>query len=261
MPRSALLNVMVEAALKAGRSLLRDFGDVQNLQISLKGPADFVTQADLKSQEIIYQQLSHARPNYGFCGEEGEYIRGKDSNVRWIVDPLDGTTNFLHAIPHFCVSIALERNNEIVASVIFSPITDELYTAERGSGAFLNDRRIRVASRRMLSKSVICCGIPHLGFDKKDDFIVILRRIMDRVAGVRRFGAAALDLAYIAAGRFDGFWEVGLSPWDMAAGIMLIREAGGLATDFSGGNMMFETKSIVAGNSYIHKEILRIVGN
>ncbi|MBY7649397.1 MAG: inositol monophosphatase [Candidatus Liberibacter europaeus] len=261
MPRSALLNVMVDAALKAGRSLSRDFADVQNLQVSIKGPGDFVTQADLRSQEIIYQELSQARPSYGFCGEEREYIPGKDGDFRWIVDPLDGTTNFLHAIPYFCVSIALERKQEIVASVIFNPITDELYTAELGSGSFLNDRRMRVASRRLLSKSVICCGIPHIGCNNHDDCLVQLRRIMNKVAGIRRFGAAALDLSYIAAGRFDGFWEKGLSLWDVAAGILLIREAGGFVTDFSGNNMIFETKTIVAGNCYIQKELLKIINN
>ncbi|MBL0849286.1 MAG: inositol monophosphatase [Candidatus Liberibacter ctenarytainae] len=259
MPRSALLNVMVDAAYKAGKSLSRDFGDVQNLQVSLKGPADFVTKADLKSQDIIYRELLHARPSYGFYGEEGEYIVGEDETIRWIVDPLDGTTNFLHAIPHFCISIALERDQEIVASVILNPITDELYTAEQGSGSFLNDRRIRVASRRFLSKSIVCCGIPHIGRKPYDDFFIQLRHLTNKVAGVRHFGAAALDLAYIAAGRLDGFWEKGLFPWDMAAGILLVREAGGFVTDFSGKNMIFETKSIIAGNENIHKEILKIV--
>ncbi|MBA5724513.1 inositol monophosphatase family protein [Candidatus Liberibacter sp.] len=259
MPRSAILNVMVDAALKAGKSLSRDFGEVQNLQVSLKGPGDFVTQADLKSQKIILQELLHARPKYGFCGEEGKEIPSEDGINRWIVDPLDGTTNFLHAIPHFCVSIALERSREIVAGVIFNPITDELYTAERGAGAFLNDRRMRVSARRYLSDSVVCCGMPHLGREKCDDFLSCLHCVMGEVIGIRRFGAAALDLAYVATGRFDGFWEKGLSPWDMAAGILLVREAGGFSTDFSGSNTIFETRSIISGNEYIHKALLEII--
>ncbi|AGA64851.1 Inositol-1-monophosphatase [Liberibacter crescens BT-1] len=260
MARSALLNVMVDAALKAGKSLSRDFGEVQNLQVSLKGPANFVSQADLKAQKIISDELMHARPAYGFLGEEEKEILGSDGVNRWIVDPLDGTTNFLHAIPQFAVSIALERHKEIVASVIFNPITDELYTAERGAGAFLNDRRLRVATRRYLLDSVICCGVPHLGHGNHDYFLKQLSRVMQEVSGIRRFGAASLDLAYVASGRFDGFWEKGLAPWDIAAGILLIREAGGFTTDFSGNNMMFKTGEIVAGNQHIHKALLQVIG-
>ncbi|WP_296102172.1 inositol monophosphatase family protein [uncultured Agrobacterium sp.] len=259
MARSALLNVMVQAALKAGKSLARDFGEVQNLQVSVKGPSDFVSQADLKAEKIVRDELMKARPTYGFLGEEGGEEIGTDGAHRWIVDPLDGTTNFLHGIPQFGVSIGLERSGEIVAGVIFNPATDELYTAERGGGAFLNDRRIRVAARKQLSDSVVCCGVPHLGRGNHGKFLVELRHVMGETAGVRRMGAAALDLAYVAAGRFDGFWEAELSPWDIAAGIVLIREAGGFVSDMGGANSMFESRSVVAGNEYIQKALLEVV--
>ena len=258
MARSALLNVMVQAALKAGKSLSRDFGEVQNLQVSVKGPGDFVSQADLRAEKVIREELLKARPTYGFLGEESEEVKGTDGAHRWIVDPLDGTTNFLHGIPQFAVSIALERNGEIVAGVVFNPATDELFTSEKGGGAFMNDRRIRVAARRVLSDCVIGCGGPHLGRGDHGKFLVELRHVMGEVAGVRRFGAAALDLAYVAAGRLDGFWEVNLMPWDMAAGILLIREAGGFASDMKGTTDIFDSGSIVAGNELIQKALLEV---
>ena len=259
MARSALLNVMVQAAFKAGRSLARDLGEVQNLQVSLKGPGDYVSQADRKAEEIIRSELLRARPTYGFLGEESEEIKGSDGAHRWIVDPLDGTTNFLHGIPAFAVSIALERDREIVAGVIFNPATDELYTAERGGGAFLNDRRLRVAGRRKLSDAVVGCGIPHLGRGHHGKFLLELRHVMAEVAGVRRFGAVSLDLAYVAAGRLDGFWEKPLAPWDIAAGIIMIREAGGFVSDLEGGGRMFETGGLAAGNEHIHRALLEVV--
>ncbi|MCO6185061.1 inositol monophosphatase family protein [Rhizobium sp. L1K21] len=259
MARSALLNVMVQAAFKAGKSLARDFGEVQNLQVSLKGPGDYVSQADRKAEKIISDELLKARPTYGFLGEESaKEIKGTDGAHRWIVDPLDGTTNFLHGIPHFAVSIALERNDEIVAGVIYNPATDELYTAERGGGAFLNDRRLRVAARKELTDCVITCGIPHLGRGNHGKFLVELRHVMGEVAGIRRTGSAALDLAYVAAGRFDGYWETGVSAWDIAAGIVLIREAGGWVSDFAGGSNMLETGSVIAANEYVHKALLDV---
>jgi len=258
MARSALLNVMVQAAIKAGKSLGRDFGEVQNLQVSVKGPGDFVSNADRKAEKIVKDELLKARPTYGFLGEESEEIKGTDGAHRWIVDPLDGTTNFLHGIPMFAVSIALERNNEIVAGVVFNPATAELYTAERGGGAFLNDRRLRVGARRVLSDSVIACGVPHLGRGNHGKFLVELRHVMGEVAGIRRMGAASLDLAYVAAGRFDGYWETALSAWDIAAGILLIREAGGYVSDWEGGSSILETGSVVAGNEYIQKALLEV---
>jgi myo-inositol-1(or 4)-monophosphatase len=258
MARSALLNVMVQAALKAGKSLSRDFGEVQNLQVSVKGPGDFVSQADLKAEKIVHDELMKARPTYGFAGEESAEEKGTDGAHRWIVDPLDGTTNFLHGIPQFAVSIALERNGEVVAGVVFNPATDELYTAEKGGGAFMNDRRIRVGARRVLSDCVIGCGVPHLGRGNHGKFLVELRHVMGEVAGVRRFGAAALDLAYVAAGRLDGYWESGLSSWDVAAGLILIREAGGFVSDMKGTTDIFGSGDVVAGNELIHKALLEV---
>ncbi|MGR6429331.1 inositol monophosphatase family protein [Rhizobium sp. PAMB 3174] len=255
MARSALLNVMVQAAFKAGKSLARDFGEVQNLQVSLKGPGDYVSQADRKAEKIIRDELLKARPTYGFLGEESEEIIGTDGAHRWIVDPLDGTTNFLHGIPCFGISIALERNGEIVVAVVFNPATDELYTAEKGGGAFVNDRRMRVAARRELSDAVIGCGVPHLGRGHHGQFLVELRNVMGEVAGIRRMGAVSIDLAYVAAGRLDGFWETGLQAWDLAAGLLLIREAGGYATDMDGGTKSLETGGVLAGNEHIHRAL------
>ena len=256
MARSALLNVMVQAALKAGKSLSRDFGEVQNLQVSLKGPGDYVSQADRRSEKIVREELLKARPTYGFLGEESEEIKGTDGAHRWIVDPLDGTTNFLHGIPLFGISIALQRSGEIVAGVVYNPATDELYTAEKGGGAFVNDRRLRVSARRNLSDSVIGCGVPHLGRGQHGRFLVQLRHVMGEVAGIRRMGAASIDLAYVAAGRFDGFWEEYLSPWDVAAGVILIKEAGGFVSDMKGGGDFIEGGAIVAGNEHIHKALV-----
>lgn len=258
MARSAIINVMVQAAMKAGRSLARDFGEVQNLQVSLKGPGDYVSQADRKAEEIIHAELSRARPGYSFLMEERGVIPGDDDQHRFIVDPLDGTTNFLHGVPIFSISIALERQGQLVAGVIYNPAMDELYTAERGGGAFLNDRRLRVAARARLSDAVVGTGIPHLGRGHHGRALIDLKNVMGETAGIRRFGSAALDLAYVAAGRMDGFWEDGLAAWDMAAGILMVREAGGFCTDRKGGQAMFDG-SIVAGNEPVHKALLKIL--
>ncbi len=259
MARSAIINVMVQAAMKAGRSLARDFGEVQNLQVSMKGPGDYVSQADRKAEEIIYAELAKARPGYAFLMEERGAVEGEDAQHRWIVDPLDGTTNFLHGLPVFSISIALERQGQIVAAVIYNPAMDELYTAERGGGAFLNDRRLRVAARTKLSDTVIGTGVPHLGRGHHGNFLIELRHVMGEVSGIRRYGSAALDLAYVAAGRMDGFWEEALSPWDMAAGILLVREAGGFVSDRNGGQSMLDSGSIVAGNEAIHRALLKTI--
>ncbi len=259
MARSALLNVMVQAAMKAGRSLSRDFGEVQNLQVSMKGPGDYVSQADRKAEDILFTELSKARPGYAFLMEERGAIKGDDDQHRWIVDPLDGTTNFLHGIPIFSISIALERQGQIVAAVIYNPAMDELYTTERGGGAFMNDRRLRVAGRSKLTDCVIGCGVPHLGRGHHGNFLVELRNVMAEVSGVRRMGSAAIDLAYVAAGRMDGFWETGLSAWDIAAGLLLIREAGGFVSDMDGGQDMLEAGSVVAGNEVIQRALLKAV--
>ncbi|WP_152048049.1 inositol monophosphatase family protein [Aureimonas psammosilenae] len=256
MARSALLNVMTQAATKAGRSLTRDFGEVQNLQVSMKGPADFVSAADRKAEEVVFQELSRARPDWGFLMEERGAVEGRDPEHRWIVDPLDGTTNFLHGIPQFAVSIALERAGEIVAGVVFNPATDELFTAERGGGAFSNDRRLRVAGRSKMTEALIGCGAPFLGRGDHARFLYEMRNIMGGSAGIRRFGAASLDLVAVAAGRFDGFWERTLAPWDCAAGSIIVREAGGIVTGIEGERFDFISGDIVCGNELIHKQLI-----
>lgn len=255
MARSALLNVMVDAVRKAARSLVRDFGEVENLQVSLKGPGDFVSNADRRAEDILRTELTKARPGYGLLMEESGEIPGTDEQHRWIVDPLDGTTNFLHGIPMFAISVALERQGQLVAGVIYNPVSDELYVAERGGGAFVNDRRLRVANRRKLHECVMGTGIPFIGRGDHRAYLRQQQVVMNETAGIRRCGSAALDLAWVAAGRFDGFWETGLHPWDMAAGIVLIREAGGFVTDFSGGDKMFQTQEVCAGNEYIQKDL------
>ena len=259
MHHSALLNVMVGAARKAARALKRDFGEVENLQVSLKGPANFVTAADRRAEETLYAELSKARPGYGFLGEEGGLREGADKSHRWIVDPLDGTTNFLHGIPHFGISIALEREGAIVAGLVYNPANEELFIAEKGKGAFLNDHRIRVAGRKNLADAVIACGLPHRG---RGDIALARKEtagLQEQVAGLRRFGAAALDLAWVAAGRLDGYWERDIKPWDMGAGILLVREAGGYVSDCEGGDDMFATGNIVAGNEAVLKELVRVL--
>lgn len=256
MPASALMNVMIGAARKAGRSLARDFGEVAQLQVSVKGPANFVSAADQRAEEIVYRELARARQGYGFLMEEGGEIEGDDKTHRWIVDPLDGTTNFLHSIPLFAISIALEREGELVAGLIYNPVSDELYTAEKGKGAFLNDKRLRVAARRSLQDSVLTTGIPFRGRGGYERFERETGPLMREVAGLRRTGAASVDLAWTAAGRFDGYWEHDLQPWDMAAGIVILREAGGIASDMAGGDAMLDKGSIVAANPTIHKLLL-----
>ena len=259
MVHSALINVMVAAARKAARGLRRDFGEIEHLQVSLKGPANFVTAADRRAEEILRAELGKARPGYGFLGEESGRHEGSDKTHTWIVDPLDGTTNFLHGLPQFAISIGLERESTIVAGVIYNPVSDELFVAERGKGAFLNDKRLRVAARKRLSDSVITCGLPHYGRGDIGLGLRELAAVQKEVAGLRRFGSAALDLAFIAAGRFDGYWEHDLKPWDMAAGLLLVREAGGFVTDLEGRDSMFATGHIVAGNETIHRELLTLL--
>jgi myo-inositol-1(or 4)-monophosphatase len=259
MLRSALINVMVQAARKAARSLKRDFGEVERLQVSLKGPGNFVSAADRRAEEILHDELTRSRPGYGFLGEEGGSRPGSDMTHSWIVDPLDGTTNFLHGIPQFAISIALERQKTVVAGVIYNPATDELFTAERGQGAFLNDRRLRVAARAHLSQAVVACGLPHFGRGDLAVFGKEFAAVQEHVAGLRRFGAASLDLAWTAAGRFDVYWERNLSAWDMAAGLLMVREAGGFVTDLHGADLMLETGHIIAGNEVLHRALLKLL--
>src|ERR1700729_2711950 len=253
MLHSAVLDVMIKAAHRAGRGLKRDLGEVEHLQVSLKGPRNFVTAPDRRAEETLREELAKARPDYGFLGEEGGALSGTDKSHRWIVDPLDGTTNFLHGIPHFAVSIALERDGVIVAGLVYNPANEELFIAERGKGAFLNDRRIRVASRQKLAEAVVACGLPHYG---RGDLALARREIaaaQQHYAGLRRYGAAALDLAWIAAGRLDAYWERDLSPWDLAAGMILVREAGGFVSDLSGGGDIFAKGQVAAGNDAMHR--------
>lgn len=259
MPASALMNVMLAAARKAARSLARDFGEVEQLQVSLKGPANFVTAADHRAEEILHAELARARPGYGFLLEERGAIEGADRTHRFIVDPLDGTTNYLHGIPHFAISIALEREGELVAGLILNPASQEIFTAEKGKGAYLNDRRIRVAARTDLADTVIGTGIPHSGRPAHDLFLAELRAVMATAAGVRRLGAASLDLAWTAAGRLDGFWERNLKPWDLAAGIVVLREAGGFVSDAAGKDAMLAQGSVVAGNEAIQRNLLKLL--
>jgi myo-inositol-1(or 4)-monophosphatase len=258
--QSALLNVMEGAARKAGRSLKRDFGEVANLQVSMKGPANFVSAADHRAEEILRTELLKARPGYGFVGEEGGNREGSDKTHTWVVDPLDGTTNFLHSIPHFCISIALVREGTPIAGLIYNPANDEFFTAERGKGAFVNNRRLRVAARRRLADAVVCCALPHHGRGDLALFRREMGAIQDNVAGLRRFGAAALDLAYVAAGRFDAYWERGLSAWDFAAGAIIVREAGGFITDLEGNERTVSTPGdVIAGNEFMHRELLTLL--
>jgi myo-inositol-1(or 4)-monophosphatase len=257
MLQSALLNVMIKAARKAGRTLKRDFGEIEHLQVSLKGPANFVSAADRRAEDILREELTRARPGYGFLGEESGRHEGPDKTHTWIVDPLDGTMNFLHSIPHFAISIALERDGAIVAGVVYNPANDDLFTAERGKGAFLNEKRLRVAARTRLADAVVACGLPH---PSRGDAARERREhaaVQDKVAGLRRLGAAALDLAWVAAGRLDAYWERNLCPWDVAAGVVLVREAGGFATDLAGGEKPFVTGDIAAGNETMHRELVR----
>jgi myo-inositol-1(or 4)-monophosphatase len=257
--RSATINVMTAAALKASRGLKRDFGEVEQLQVSMKGPADFVSNADLKAEKLLRAELSKGRPGYGFLMEESGESRGSDARHRWIVDPLDGTTNFLHGIPHFAISIALERDGEIVAAVVYDPTRDEMFWAEKGVGAYVNEHRLRVSARRGLGDAVIGTGIPFRGRGDHPSYLAALGAVMPATAGVRRLGAAALDLAYVAAGRFDGFWEFGLAAWDIAAGLLLIREAGGYVSDLTGGHDMLASGDIIAANDHLHLPLAALI--
>lgn len=259
--RSALINVMASAAQKAGRKLIRDFGEVEHLQVSKKGPADFVSNADKKAEKIIFEELQKARPKFGFLMEEQGIIEGSDSSNRWIVDPLDGTTNFLHGIPHFAISIGLERDNDIFAGVIYQPINDELFWAEKGQGAFLNGRRLRVSARKNMSDALFATGLPFMNRAHHPAYLEQLDAVLMSTSGARRFGAASLDLAWVAAGRYDGFWEIGLSPWDIAAGYIMVKEAGGYITDLEGKPKAMQTGNVLATNDSLHGELKKLLRN
>lgn len=260
---SPALNVVVTAVQKAGRRLLRDFGETEKLQVSVKGPGDFVSQADTMAEETLRRELSRARPGFAFRMEESGTSGAEDWEWRWVVDPLDGTTNFLHGIPHWAISVGIEKRtgadtSELMAGVIYNPASDEMFWAERGMGAFLNDRRLRVSGRKDLREAVFATGIPFAAIPRKAEFSQILARIMPQVAGVRRFGSAALDLAWTAAGRYDGYWELGIKPWDMAAGLVMVREAGGFVTDPDGGEA-WPGGDVVAGNQAMQARLREFV--
>ncbi len=251
--RSALINVMVSAVYKASKKLRRDFSEVEQLQVSKKGPADFVSSADRRTEDILISELSHSRPDFGFITEEHGEIKGENPRQTWLIDPIDGTTNFLHGLPHFAMSVALVHDGQIEAGVVYDPIKEELFWAEKGKGAWMNDNRIRVSARRQLPESLLATGLPFLGKGDSDLTTAELKEIMPSCSGVRRFGAASLDLAYVAAGRFDGFWEHGLQPWDIAAGLLLVREAGGYVSTTSGGTNILETGDVLATNGEIQR--------
>jgi len=256
---SATAKVMIDAARKTARGLLRDFGEVAELQVSRKGAADYVTAADLKAEQTLFEALLKARPGYSFLGEERGLIEGSDKTHTFIVDPLDGTTNFLHSIPHFAINIALEREGQVVAAVTYNPVAQDMFWAERGKGAFLNDRRLRVAARREMVDSLLATGIPFAGRPGHGQFLKELHQVSQKVSGVRRFGSAALDLAWTAAGRVDGYWERNLSAWDVAAGVLLVTEAGGSVTALDGSPVDIRAGSICASNAELMPQILQLL--
>lgn len=268
MAMPGLVKVMERAARKAGHRLRRDFGEVEHLQVSRKGPADFVSKADQRSERTLYDELLHARPDWGFVLEEAGTIEGDPSSPRWIVDPLDGTSNFLHGIPHFAISIAVQEPRpggggwgDVVAGVIYNPVTDETFWAEKSRGAWLHDGRLRVSSRRQLSEALVSTGIPFSGHGDFSEWSRIFGAIGPNVAGIRRYGAASLDLAWLAAGRYDGFWESGLNDWDTAAGCLIVREAGGFVSDFRGRSQPIHSAQILAANDVLHSRLHKLLAN
>ncbi|MCW8842234.1 MAG: inositol monophosphatase [Rhodobacteraceae bacterium] len=262
MPGSANLNIMMKAARKAGRSLVKDFREVENLQVSMKGAGDFVSRADLRAEEILKEELMTARPNYGWLGEEGGGEEGKDPTRRWIVDPLDGTTNFLHGLPHWAISIALEHKGEIVAGVVFDAAKEEMFYAEKGAGAWLNDnQRLRVSGRSRMIESIFATGLPFGGRSDLPQTLQDLARLLPATAGVRRWGAASLDLAYVAAGRYEGFWERRLNAWDLAAGVVIVKEAGGLVEPLTPGGNIVEDGEVICANEPIFDQFVKAIRN
>ena len=259
MAGSANLNVMMQTARKAGRGLLKDFGEVEQLQVSTKGPGDFVSRADKRAEEIIREDLMAARPSYGFLGEEDAEIEGEDPTRRWIVDPLDGTTNFLHGLPHWAISIALEHKGQIVAGIVYDPVKDEMFHAEKGQGAWMNESRIRVSARHRMNEAIFATGLPWAGRGDLPDTLQDLARLLPATAGVRRFGSAALDLAYVAAGRYEGFWERKLHIWDIAAGIVIVKEAGGLLEAMDPAEDPLQSGALICANESIFTSFAKVV--
>ena len=259
MQGSANLNVMMKAARRAGRSLVKDFQEVENLQVSAKSAGDFVSRADIAAEKIIKEELTEARPTYGWLGEESGEIAGQDPTRRWIVDPLDGTTNFLHGLPHWAVSIALEHKGQIVSGVVFDAAKDEMFVAEKGKGAWMNDRRIRVSDRHRMIESIYATGLPFAGRTDLPETLRALAQLLPTCAGVRRWGAASLDLAYVAAGRYDGFWESRLNIWDIAAGIVLAREAGALIEGMAKGTQPQDTSDVLCATELQFEQFAKLI--
>lgn len=259
MVGSANLNIMIKAARKAGRALLKDFGEVENLQVSVKGAGDFVSRADLNAEKLLKDELMGARPTYGWCAEEGAEEAGEDPTRRWIVDPLDGTTNFLHGLPHFAVSIALEHKGQVVAGVIYDPVKDELFFAEKGTGAWMNETRLRVSGRHRMIECIFATGLPFGGRADLPATLQDLARLLPATAGVRRFGSAALDLAYVAAGRYDGFWERRLNAWDMAAGLIIVKEAGGLVDALTPDGDILAEGEVICANEAVFNSFAKVI--
>lgn len=257
--RTPLATVMVNAAYKAARDLVRDFGEVENLQVSQKGPADFVSAADHRAEKTLVAELGRARPRFGFLLEEGGAIAGEDTSNRWVIDPLDGTTNFLHGLPHFAISIGLERDGKPYAGVIYDPVRDELFWAENGAGAFLNNQRLRVSARSALPTALLATGLPFKARERYPGHTAMVHRLAGETSGVRRTGSAALDLAYVAAGRLDGVWAFALAPWDLAAGIAIVREAGGIVTEIAGGADMMTSGEVLATNGHLHRALQELL--
>jgi len=256
---SANINVILKACRKAAKPLIRDFGEIENLQVSLKGPGDFVTTSDKKVEKILIDELSKARPSYSILSEEVGLIKN-DEEFKWIIDPIDGTANFLHGIPHFAISIGLEHKNEIICGIIFDPIKDEIFLSEKGNGSYLNNQRIRVSARSKLENCIIFTGGPKRESKYRELVLEEYKKFSSKVLlPIRKMGSAALDLAYVAAGRCDGFWQRNLMYWDIAAGIILVKEAGGFITDYSGSNKYIENKTIIAANSKINEEMIKIL--
>ncbi len=262
MALSPNINVMLRAAEKASRSLIRDFGEVEQLQVSLKGPGDFVSAADMRAEKIIYEELLKARPSFGFLMEEQGEIKGTDGEHRWIIDPLDGTSNFLHGIPHWAISIALEYRGDVIAGIIYDPIKDEMFRAEKGSGAFSKNKRLRVSGRKDLPLSMIASGAPAINkIESQATYINQMQALLKSVAGIRRFGAASLDLAYVAAGRFESYWEEDLKAWDVAAGSLIVKEAGGYVGTLSGKGDPIYDGDILASNMTVIEPVRKILAN
>ena len=256
---SANINVMVKACRKAAKTLIRDFGEIENLQVSIKGPGDFVTASDKKVEKILIDELQKARPNYSILSEEVGKINN-DESFKWIIDPIDGTANFLHGIPHFAISIGLEHDGEIICGIIYDPIKDEMFVAEKGNGSYLNNQRIRVSSRSKLENCIIFTGGPKIGVKNRELFLKEYNNVSSKVpTTIRKLGSASLDMAYVAAGRCDGFWQRDLKYWDIAAGIILVRESGGFVTDFKGEKGYMQNKTILATNSKINNEMIEIL--